>query len=543
MNYGDFFSLVKVFKGHGVSNIVISPGSRNAPLIDAFVNCGLFTCHSIIDERSAGFFALGIAQQTEQPVVLLCTSGSALMNYGPAVVEAFYQHVPLFVCSADRPKRLIDQGHGQTIRQLNVFESHTVWSGELDLNDPAKSVNDSLNRCVVEGGPAHLNVPLDEPLYGALPRHDIEYKIGKVVEQADGIELTEEAIRTWENAEKVLLVIGQLPRRDADRTSLVHFQSKNPGIVVLTESVSNVSSGKTIQCIDRTIEGMSDAYRPDLIVRIGGAIVSKKIKALLEKWKVTNWHFHLRQKENTFGNLEFAAKADLSSALDVLGSLNAKQGSSFAELWAERSSQVKEVHKRYLATQEFCDLIVHETILAGVPGHYVIHFANSTAVRYSQLFDSWQGIENYSNRGTSGIDGCTSTAIGASIGSQKPTVLITGDIAFMYDLSALMIQDIPSTFRIVVVNNGGGNIFRVIPGPETVPQFERFMEAEHNKSMKEYVTAFGLEYRFADSMEGLNEAWKKFFEPSDVPVVLEIKTEAKTNAQVLREYFKSLHHE
>lgn len=550
--------LAAVLSAKGVKQVVTSPGSRNAPAIVVLNRFPGTQLHSIADERSAGFYALGIAQQLQEPVAVLCTSGSAALNYAPAIAEAYYQKIPLIVITADRPEMWIDQGDGQTIRQRNVFAGYIRKSYHLpaEINHAdqkryfARLVAEAADRAIFPAkGPVHINLPLAEPLY------DIEWTEEEALPvpprvlpstSSLGKSALEELAELWNQSTGKIIIAGQM----TPDTEVVHLMSRfadDPSVVILSETTSNLPGIDSIACIDRTIEGIKeeefDILRPQILLSVGGAVVSKKIKALLRNIRPANhWHvsddpeeFHM----DTYGALTLTIPVDTKTFLRQLLDVRVFKESGFRELWSAKSKNRQLLHEKYLAEAPYSDLLVFKQIFEVLPADFQLHLGNSTPVRYAQLFDEASKFTTWSNRGTSGIDGSVSTAAGAAAASNVPVVLITGDIGFFYDSNALWNSGLSYNLRIILINNGGGNIFRVIPGPDRYEELEHFIETRHQHTAEGIAKTFGLDYSTANSADELKPALNHLFRKQhQKAVILEIFTPNKQSAEVLKDYFK-----
>ena len=515
-------------KARGIEHIVISPGSRNAPLTLGFTSDPYFKCYSIVDERSAAFFAVGIAQQTQNPVVLLCTSGSALLNYYPAVAEAYYSDIPLVVISADRPAYKIDIGDGQTIRQDNVFDRHIGYSANLkqdlthateelkqwrpdiipddhnDLQDYQNEIQSFNNRelneafkwAVDQHHPVHINIPFEEPLYNLVDDADNDPHVELTESRADNsIPGLEDMRELWNSAKKKLVIAGVLQPGSIGE-EIIQKLATDPSVVVLTETTSNMPHQEFVNSIDSIVapielaEDREDIFRalqPELIVSIGGLIVSKKIKAFLRRYKpMHHWHVHEKKAYDTFQSL--TKHIPVKPAIFFEHLLNGKDHteSEFKRAWLRPDALQKELRQDYLKDQPFSDMKAFEMILKSVPRNYQLQLANSSTIRYTQLFDMDPSISVFCNRGTSGIDGSTSTAVGAALLHPDPCLLISGDLSFHYDLNGLWNDYIRPDFRIIVLNNGGGGIFRILPGKKEDANFERFFETSITRKCRVY---------------------------------------------------------
>ena len=528
-----------------IDTVVISPGSRNAPLTVGFSNHPAIKTMSIVDERCAAFFALGIAQQTQKPTAVLCSSGSALLNYYPAIAEAFYSKIPLVVISADRPKHLIDIGDGQTIRQENVFEKHILFSANLVENKKDFNVNltaEALQTAIHKKGPVHINVPFDEPLYETVEvLNSFDFPQVFFQEQKN-FDTYKQFASIWNSSPKKMILVGtNYP--DKNLQELLNKFEKDPSVIILTETTSNIAAKDTINSIDQLIFRFSDAdfdaFKPEVLLTFGGMVVSKKIKQLLRKSPPKHhWHVDELQSINTYHCLtEYIKESPLDFLPNLLKHEFAK--SNYQQKWLSEKEKRAARHKKYVNEVSFSDLKVFEQVLESIPNNSQLQLANSSIVRYAQLFDLNDSLPVFCNRGTSGIDGSTSTAIGAAVVDKNQTVFITGDLSFFYDSNALWNNYIPNNFRIVLVNNSGGGIFRFIPGPKSTNALEYF-ETPHQLTAEHLCKMYQIEYNTAKSLEELSVVLIDFYHESNQPKLIEIFTDKEVNEKVLKEYFNFL---
>jgi len=542
-------SIIEICLAKGVKNIVISPGSRNAPLTIGFVSNPDFKCYSIADERCAAFFALGIAKQLQEPVAVVCTSGSALLNYYPAFSEAFYSQIPLIVISADRPQSKIDIGDGQTIRQENVFKNHSVYNAnlteEVSIENDLK-INKALHFAITKKGPVHINAPFEEPLYQTVSELNTAVSIVNLdetdPETSNAISTT--FISIWNSSKKKLVLVGE-NRPNEIESSVIDYLAKDESVVVLTETTSNVHHPSFIHSIDSLIIPLSEAelanLKPDILITFGGMVVSKRIKAFLRKYKPEHhWHIDTLRGYDTYGCLTNHFKVHpnrfFKEFLPLVHSIQSNYYSYFEVIHSIRKTK----HKAYLSKISFSDFKAFEIIIPAVPKGTNLHISNSSPIRYAQLIAIDSSISVFCNRGTSGIDGCTSTAIGAAVASQQQTVLITGDISFFYDSNALWNQYIPKNFKIIIINNGGGGIFRILPGHEENQVFNTFFETSHCYTAEHLAKMYGFDYQIASTESTLKEGLSHLFSQNEKPSVLEIFTPTRENDTILLNYFKEL---
>ena len=540
-------SVIQLCLAKGIKNIVISPGSRNAPLTIGFVNNSFFNCYSIADERCAAFFALGIAQQSQEPVAVVCTSGSALLNYYPAFAEAFYSQIPFIVISADRPLDKIDIGDGQTIRQENVFANHSLYNANLSENPSEENdlkINEAISVAVTKKGPVHINVPFEEPLYETVDRLTVHPKIFNFPVNVFSIKGDLSGyVKTWNTAKKKLILIGGLEPNAVEQSYLDTLGNYN-SVVIMTEVTSNVHHPNFITNIDTIITPFDDEdfinFQPELLITFGGMIVSKRIKAFLRKYQPKqHWHIDELRAYDTFGCLTKHFEVTPNVFFD--GFLKHTQAieSNYLQKALDLKAFRKNKHQEYLKNIPFTDLKAFEIILASLPSKSHLQISNSSAIRYAQLFDINSSIQVFCNRGTSGIDGSTSTAIGAATVTKKQTVFITGDVGFLYDSNALWNNYIPKNFKIILINNGGGGIFRILPGHEETPVFNTFFETSHCLTAEHLAKMYQVKYVTASSELGLQSAFSEFYE-MEQPAILEVFTPTKVNNAFLVDYFKHL---
>jgi len=542
-------SIIEICLAKGITNIIISPGSRNAPLTIGFAQNPNFTCYSIADERCAAFFALGIAQQIKKPTAIVCTSGSALLNYYPAVAEAFYSQIPLIVISADRPQNKIDIGDGQTIRQENVFQNHSVFNANLteeasDEND--LKINKAIETAIFQKGPVHINAPFEEPLYETVSALSVQPKITHPKESigTKTIENAEDFVSIWNSAKRKLVMVGVNEANSIDE-HIIEKLANDPSVVVLTETTSNLHHPSFINSIDTLITPFEDVdfkeLNPDILITFGGMIVSKRIKGFLRKHKPKeHWHIDTLRAYDTFNALTQHFVMQPNDFFIDLFSKTSFTKSSYAEKIGTIYKFRKIRRNQYLEKIPFSDFKVFEKVIESLPKNSQLQISNSSAIRYAQLIHIDPSIEVFCNRGTSGIDGSTSTAIGASVGSQKQNVFITGDISFLYDSNALWNSYIPKNFKIILINNGGGGIFRILPGHEEKPVFNTYFETSHHLTAEHLAKMYHFEYLTAYDSESLETKIEALYSQDDSPAILEIFTPTVQNDVVLKQYFKEL---
>lgn len=546
--------IVQLLEIKGIKHIIITPGSRNAPFSISLFKHPAFEVHSVVDERSAAYIALGIAQQSDHPVALICTSGTAALNYAPAVAEAFYQEIPMIVITADRPMEWVNQGEGQTINQSGIFNNYVRASYDIvqDMNDKdfewynARVMNEAIDKAMSPvRGPVHLNFPLRESLYKTIENRVLDVKVIETVELQKTIDnnQAQALIADLSAKRKVMVLVGQFHTNPETRQLLKQWANKD-NVLVLTESHSGLESPDFMGCIDRMVMTMTDheleELRPEIVISIGKNIISKKIKSLLRHQNVKHWYVS-----------EDALVMDTFQRLTKIIPITPER--FFAYTQAQLPNQKTEYRAKHMSLYEkkrvaaddyvnsapYSDLVVSKIIMDRLPDNSLVQMGNSSVARYIQLFDRNDSLVFSGNRGVSGIDGCTSTAVGAAYVSKKMTTLISGDIAFLYDSNAFWNKMVTNNLRIIVINNGGGGIFRIIEGPKSTEALEEFFETTHNRTCEAVASMYGLHYLKASNREELEDGLKELYKRTDCSI-LEVFTPRLENDAILKDFFKNI---
>lgn len=546
--------LVALLAEHGVKRVVLSPGSRNAPLLMAFSRTPDIQDYVVVDERTAAFMALGMSQRSGEPVALVCTSGTALLNYAPAVAEAYYQHIPLIVISADRPMEWIDQDDSQTLRQYGAL-SHFVkrsYNLRAELSLPMdgwyfnRCINDALLTSLSgEKGPVHINIAVSEPLTQEMDMPSVRERFvtripsSNIPDEQSMKPLCDEFM----SARKVLILVA-FSQPDEQLNQVLLRLAELPQVVVLTESIANVRGKNLIPTIDRVYSVIDKAewedYAPDLLITLGGSLVSRMIKAFLRQHK-PKLHWRISQGNHvvdTMQSLTCHIDSQAASFLEVLSRSVFPIESDYSMLWHRKEVIATRLHDDYIAHVGWCDLKAFSLILPAIPPGTALQLSNGTTVRYAQLFKCEQVLRSDCNRGVSGIDGSTSTAAGAACVGEEMTVLITGDMSFSYDVNGLSSTYLSPRFKIIVMCNGGGGIFRFIKPTSDLPELETCFEIHRDISVEKYADLFGLRYFELNDEKSAAEVLSLFFAEEDRPAILAVHTPNVYNAEVLRGYFR-----
>ena len=521
-----------------IKDAVVSPGSRSAPILISFVRHPEIKSWIFPDERSAGYIACGMAIVKQAPVVVICTSGTATLNLAPAIAEAYYQQIPLLILTADRPPEWIDQYDNQTINQQGIYDNYIKNSYQLpvtydhpdDIWHVHRIVSEAINQ-TMEGrkGPVHINVPLREPLYPAEnqviePSSVIKTIASSVPEQIIAGGLNEELYSEWQKYNKKLAVTGQLNFSETMR-GIVETLSAND-IPVVSDITSNLHSTTVIQgqdiFLNQTNNRLAD-LQPELLITWGKTILSKNLKSFLRKYKpVVHWHV---QKGIVAADTFQSVTRIIDMAPEVFFKQMKLSGNpNYAIAWKEEENKAEGILQEYISAIPFGEFKALSMVFDHLPGNCLLHLANSMSVRYANfltLKNRPKNITVYSNRGVSGIDGCNSFAVGTMLITEKVTILITGDLAFFYDRNAFWHNYPLNNLRIVLLNNHGGVIFRIIEGPNRQPELDEYFETRQQLNAARTAADFGFEYYPAKNEMELSAALESFFLPGS-PKLLEV---------------------
>lgn len=549
--------LADLLAAHSVNRAVVSPGSRNAPLIVALTRHPEIEVSTVIDERSAAFIALGMALQSGKPVALACTSGTALLNYLPAVAEAYYRAVPLIVVSADRPLEWIDQDDSQTLWQPGALGPLAKRTYDIPANlsypDAIWSANRMINDALLEAvsrrpGPVHINLRLDAPLSGLADRIIGSERVIRAISPAD--ELPTRQVRQLGQQigphRKVMVIVG-FHTPDSNLNRALSKLARVPNVTVLTETLANLHSPLFVDRIDTVLTWLSQSekerMRPDVVITIGGALVSRHIKEYIrslgnvEHWAVGHSHTTIDCFRHLTLRIELQAAVfmrQLASAMQPYAS----GASQFARQWRNALVRSVAAHQAFIERAQWTDLKAFDAIIPRIPRTWNVHLSNGTCVRYAQLMDCSRLHRCDCNRGVSGIDGCTSTALGASAIYSGTTLLITGDMSLQYDLAALSSALMSPKFKIIVICNGGGGIFRFIGSTSGLEELTSHFTGPIRLPLPELCQGYGIKLFEVHSEQTMQSRFAEFEEESEAPAMLAVYTPAEASAQILKEYFE-----
>jgi len=535
----------------GVRHAIVCPGSRCAPLTIAFNRHAKINCRTITDERSTAFIGLGIAIATKTPVVLICTSGTAAVNFYPAICEAFYQQVPLIVLTADRPAEWIDQGDGQAIRQELVFANHVKKSFSFSASYDYKEVQWEFTRKLSEAyftsisdkqGPVHLNIPFREPFYPSQVELPFNENL-KIPSQLKGKKQLSDA--QWEELKselkqftKVLIIAGQGEYSNDLVSKLKQIPSP-----LIAENLANIFTGNNvikhhdlILSAQRKEEEL-EALIPELVISFGKPVLSKALKQFLRKHPEIN-HWHISEFATNIDLYKLHVREILVSEEVFFEKLRPVSSEKFFNRWQVKEGEFRKEVLDFLQNASFSEFKAAFDSLSKIPVDAVLHLSNSMPVRYANFF-SLRNQKVLSNRGTSGIDGSISTAIGYSWCSDRLNVILTGDLSLFYDRNAFWNKYPKSNLRVILLNNHGGGIFEMIEGPSKQPELDEFFVTTQTLEAENLCKDFEIQYLKVTNDIELKDALGSFYDESDNPKLLEILTDRGVNKSIF-DQFKQL---
>lgn len=555
------YDIAAICAKKNLKNVVLCPGSRNAPLALAFIRHPDLVTKTFSDERSAGFIAIGLAQQSSSPSILLTTSGTAAYNLAPAIAEAYFGLIPLVVFTADRPTEWIGQQDGQTIFQYEIFGRHVKKSFQLPQDYDHDDAKWGLNRIVNEAinlskqnppGPVHVNIPFREPLYpqdntpityNDSPRIIEDHTPGPTLTAADKELISD----IWPTFHNVLIVSGQQPADPTLVEALTTFFSYH-NIPIVGEVISNMHPiAKVVRHADIFLgEARPDikkTLRPDLLITFGGPLVSKHLKLFLREYPPhTHWHIQPDGAvADTFKSVSDIFHSPPTEFFDFLSSITRQENfesqkqNNFNKFWEVEERRAARTMETFFPQEELAEFELVKEVMNNLPSPCNLHLANSMSVRYANfvgLSSEQSGVIVYSNRGTSGIDGCTSTAIGHALENTGPNILITGDLAFFYDRNAFWHNYAIPNLRIVVLNNHGGVIFKMLDGPAQLPESDEYFVTRQSLHARKLCEEFGFEYLNLDNRRKLKNLMKDFFDFDGRTKILELQSDAQINKTV-----------
>ncbi len=532
--------LISLLKQHNIKYFVNSPGSRNTPLVHSIENDPDFTCFSIVDERSAAFFALGLSEALDEPVCVTCTAATATCNYAPAMKEAYERNIQLVALTADRERYELFQMKEQLINQVNMYNEFVKYA--IDVPE-VKNLDDELyaNRIINEAllelnhngkGPIQINYSVVD--WGKFSVENIPKQ--RVISRIEKEEInSEELKKKLENKSRIIFYIGMDISKNDELTKLLNIVEKQYNCVVLCDNYSNIDGEHFInasvlgECITRN---EIDKMIPDLVITIGTVFYSPLRNYLAsKKYNFEHWHIAVDGVINdAFKKLTTVFECLPVEFLNAIQNESGNNSYQYYKQWKDRIDKVQYNNlgfSNFSVIKDFCNK---------VPENSIVHASVLNAIRISNYFGFKDSVKCYANVGADGIDGALSTFIGEANATDKLSFLLIGDLSFLYDLNSIDYVD-KNNMRILVINNYAGAEFYKNFGLKMIPTLDKHVAARHHTKVKNAILSKNIEYLKAENQEELNAGLKKLVKKSDKPIILEVFTDANTDASTLKKFW------
>lgn len=543
--------LISLLKQFNIRRIVISPGSRHFALVHSLEADSFFKLYSVVDERSAAFFALGLIQETGEIVAVTCSSGTACMNYGSAIVEAYYQHLPLLVLSSDRNPQLLNQMEDQFFDQYDIFANCTKYRGQLPLVKDATDewyCNRVINECLLElthhgKGPVHINIPFVSHSNDTFQTSELPNVRKISLHKAD---ITDDEWATMSNklrGKKIMIVWGQSVDQTERFKNAVNAFTSNFDAVILSDKLSNCHSNNSILnttvVLSILVPNERLNFHPDIVITIGGNyIFNGEIKSYLKIAPIDHWQVGYEDTVcDPFHSLTDIFEMSESTFFErITSAADYYVEGEYAKNWLDLSKLSP------LQITSFNELYAIGAVLNNLPKNVDLQLANSCTVRMSHFFPTDSSIRVNCNRGVNGIDGSMSTAVGFSAENDRHTFYITGDLSFFYDMNSLWIRHLSPKMHIMLINNGGGAIMYAPLKDEIRKTLLDHVSAGHSTSAKGWVESLGFKYLSAHNASEVDSVMNEFLNMnSKAPLFLEVFTDDISNdVNSIRDYYVSL---
>lgn len=531
--------IIAMLKKYNIRNLVLSAGSRNVPFVHSVEKDPFFKCYSVVDERSAGYFALGLAQELNEPVLISCTASTASCNYYPPVAEAFYQNVPLVILTSDRDPEMLGQREDQMINQVGMFDRHVRKSVNLPIiynKDNEYYCQRLLNEVLLElnhngfKGPVHINVPMNS--------YNRTFNVKKLpnVKKINRININDnnafrKKINELKNYSKIMIICGQKNYINEKLDMEITEFFKKYNCVIVKDHMSNVNiknSFNTILCMDDNYVDSSTLNNllPEVVISFGGQVFSG-LKGQLKKngSKIKHWLIS-----------ENGEVCDLFKGLDTIFEGTPEdffQKSNMIFETEKNNNKYYNEFKKYIDSVkidniDYSSLYAVKNVVENIPNNSILHLSINDSIRMANFFELNKNIKTFSNIGTYGIDGCMSSFIGQSVATDNPCFLIIGDLAFFYDMNSLKINSLKNNVHILLLNNHGGSEFYYNKTGCT-DTGDLHTNARHNIKAEGWIKENYIEYLCAHDKQEFDDNIDLFM-TSKKAVVFEIFTEMKTDA-------------
>lgn len=541
--------LIALLKKFGIKKIVVSPGSRHNKFVNSLQVDGSFKLYLVVDERSAAFFALGLIQESGEPVAVTCSSGTACMNYGSAIVEAYYQRLPLLVLSSDRVPELLNQCEDQMYDQVSTFATCTKYHCQLPVVESSidewycnRIINEALIELTHHGrGPVHINIPFANhhgTAYDVKELPDVrKITLHQLPMLSDDWNLLSSRLK----GKKVMVVWGQsvVPLKEVEIAENA-FADKYD-VTVLTDKMSNCHAKNAI--INTTITmsimkyNQAPALQPDIVISVGANyIFNNELKRYLKNGNAEHWQVGMEDKVcdpfHTLTDIFEMPETYFFNMLAEKGECNAK-GSYFADWKAIADIPT-------LPDMQYCELYAITKLMSQLPENCDLQLANSQTIRMAHYIPIKESIRVNCNRGVNGIDGSMSTAVGFGADSNRLLFYITGELSFFYDMNSLSIRHISPKTRILLINNQGGAVMYDKPRNTPTDELPIYLAAGETKVAKGWVESLGFKYLIAHNKKEVDAGVKVLLdEDIERPILLEVFTNLSEDRYCIGDYIQS----
>lgn len=540
--------LIGLLKKYGISHCVLSAGSRNVPFVHSVEEDPYFKCYSVVDERSAGYFALGLAQELNEPVVISCTSSTATCNYWPPVAEAFYQGVPIIVLTSDRDQQMLGQWEDQMIDQVGMYDRHVKKSVNLPI---INNKNDEiycqrlLNEAFLElnhdgsSGPVHINIPTNT--------YNVTFNVEKLpdvtkierISLGDSSEIWDQKVQELKNAKRILVTCGQKSFvTDELKMSISEFFKKFNSTIVV-DYMSNIEFEQginTVVCMDSRYASVDKVKEllPDILISFGGQIFSE-IKVQFRKFYKKFKHWSIQEDGHVvdlYKNLTtiFECKPEYFFTY-FNNKVNSKNDFEYYNQFKNYADSVT------IPEFEYSHVFAIKEVVEKIPSNSILHLSINDSIRITNFFKLNPNIKVYANIGTHGIDGCLSSFLGQASANDKESFLIIGDLAFFYDMNALRLKNIKSNVHILLINNHGGSEF-YFNNIWRNKSSDLHTSARHSTKAEGWIKSNDFIYLSANDKKSFYENIDKFMAlDNSKPVVFEVFTEMKNDADIIHNFY------
>ena len=538
--------IISMLKNYNIKNCVLSAGSRNVPFVHSVEKDSFFNCYSVVDERSAGYYALGLAQEQKAPVVISCTASTASCNYYPAVAEAFYQNIPLIILTSDRNPTMLGQREDQMIDQVGMFDRHVKKSVNLPIihdEDDEYYCERLLNEAFLEmthhiPGPIHINIPM-KSYNNSFNIKELPYvkKINRLDLETDEKEWNKK-IDELKSSKRIMLICGQKEYVSEKLQDEIKCFFDKYNCVVIMDHMSNIDFEKGI---NPTV-GFDGKYitskkmkelLPDLVISFGGQVFSG-IKPELRKFykEVKHWSIQPDGKVvDLFKSLDTIFECSEEKFFEIINkSENVKNDMNYYNIINDYINSIK------YPDFDYCHIYAIKNVVERIPENSILHLSINDSVRISNFFKIKKNINVSANIGTYGIDGPISTFIGHSVMSENQAFLIVGDLAFFYDMNALRLNSIRNNMHILLINNHGGSEF-YYNGTWLDKYSDLHTTARHKTQAEGWALSNNFKYLKANNKEEFDNQIKVFMAQSDKPILFEVFTEMSTDAENIEKFY------